>query len=162
MKKEVKIHLNSRIFDLQASDQLEKYIEAHPAYEAEEVSTAFEMSCRGVLTAEDGRISVRYKEPETEGMGDTTTTLFFECSEPQTVNLCRTGAVKSDLVFNVDSGRKTCVYQTEVAPFMLSIVTKKLVNTLSAEGGALHLDYKIEINNMNVERTILDLTVKVL
>ncbi|MCI8331317.1 MAG: DUF1934 domain-containing protein [Clostridiales bacterium] len=162
MKKEVKIKLLSRIYDLQASDHLEKYIESHPSYAEDEISTAFEMSCRGVLTVEEDQISVSYKEPETEGMGDTETTLFFKRSDPQTVNLYRTGAVKSDLVFNVERGRQTCVYQTEIAPFMLAIVTKKLSNSLTADGGTIHLDYKIEINNMNVERTILDLSVKVL
>ena len=162
MKKEVKINLTSRIFDLQVSDHLEKYIENHPSYPEDEISTAFEMSSRGVMTIEQDQIRVSYKEPETEGMGDTTTTLVFDRTDPQTLHLFRTGAVKSNLVFNVERGRQTCVYQTEEAPFTLGIVTKKLSNTLSEEGGAIHLDYKIEINNMNAERTILDLTVKVI
>lgn len=162
MEKKVKIKLISRIYDLQESENIEKYISEHPGYTQDDISTKIELSCKGLLKTEDGRLSLIYKEPEAEGLGDTQTQISFEQTDPETVCLYRTGDIRSDLVFNAQAGRKTCLYQTELLPFELSIVTRKLVNRLHESGGTLHLDYKIEINSMNVERTVLDLMVRAL
>lgn len=161
MEKKVKIKLISRIYDLQESENIEKYISEHPGYTQDD--TARRSNCpQGSFKNEDGRLSLIYKEPEAEGLGDTQTQISFEQTDPETVCLYRTGDIRSDLVFNAQAGRKTCLYQTELLPFELSIVTRKLVNRLHESGGTLHLDYKIEINSMNVERTVLDLMVRAL
>lgn len=137
MEREVKVKIVSRVYDLQESDRIEQYMAICPDYSEDDISTKIELSCRGTLSEQDGVLRVCYQEPEREGMGETQTCLSFNKELPDRVSLYRTGDVRSNLVFDVNEGRSTCLYETPFMPLELSIITKKLRNQLSADGGTL-------------------------
>lgn len=160
MKKDVKIKLVSRVYDLQQSDKIEKYMEEHPDYTEDDISMKFEVSCRGIMSEEDGVFTLSYDEPSGGGMGKTTTVISFHRDTPATVTLDREGEVRSHFVYDEALPRRTYLYETPLMPFEMSIVTKRVVNRLGVRGGTLHLDYKMDMNGSNMERTVLDLLVR--
>lgn len=160
MKKEVKIKIISRVYDLQQSDKIERYMETHPDYTEDDISSKFEISCRGTLAEADGVFTLTYTEPAGGGMGDTTTTISFNKDTPDTVSLQREGEVRSYFLFDTGEARRTYLYETPIMTFEMAIVTKRLVNRLGVKGGTLHLDYKVDMNAQNMERTVLDLMVR--
>ncbi len=160
MKKDVKIKIVSRVYDLQQSDKIEKYIEEHPDYAEDDISMKFEVSCRGIMSEADGVFTLSYDEPADNGMGKTTTVITFHRDAPGTVTLSREGEVRSHFVYDEALPRRTYLYETPLMPFEMAIVTKSVVNRMGVRGGTLHLDYKMDMNGSNMERTVLDLLVR--
>ena len=160
MNKEVKIKILSRVYDLQQSDKIEKYIESHPDYAEDDISMKFEVSCRGVMTESDGVYTLSYEEPADNGLGRTTTRISFHRDTPGTVTLSREGEVRSHFVYDEALPRRTYLYETPLMPFEMAIATKRVVNRLGVRGGTLHLDYKVDMNGSNMERTVLDILVR--
>lgn len=160
MNKEVKIKIISRVYDLQQSDKIEKYMESHPGYAEDDISMKFEVSCRGALSETDGLFTLSYDEPSDNGMGRTTTRISFHRDTPGTVTLSREGEVRSHFVYDEALPRRTYLYETPLMPFEMAIVTKSVVNRMGVRGGTLHLDYKMDVGGSNVERTVLDILVR--
>lgn len=160
MEKQVKIKLVSRVYDLRESDCIEAYIYTHPQYSDDEISTKIEINCTGTLSERNGEMSVVYEEPQESGMGKTLTTLSFRRDAPQTVSLSREGEVHSFFVFDESVPRTNYYYETTPMPFQMAVQTKRLINRIGEAGGTLHLDYKIDIRGLNVERTVIDLMVR--
>ena len=160
MNKEVKLKILSRVYDLQQSDKIEKYMAEHPDYAEDDISMKFEVSCRGLMREADGVFTLTYEEPSGNGMGSTTTRISFHRDTPGTVTLSREGEVRSQFVYDEALPRRTYLYETPLMPFEMAIVTKSVVNRLGVRGGTLHLDYKMDINGSNMERTVLDILVR--
>ncbi len=155
MEKEVKIKIISKVYDISDCPADGKY----PAQD-EAQCDVIEMSAYGKMTLADGVYSIEYDEC-CEGMSGTKTRLFFDVDRPGCVSLFRRGTVCGDLVFDQEIGRSVFMYQNEIMPFEMALVTKRLVNRLGEDGGTLHLDYKIELQATNIERTVFDMLVKV-
>jgi uncharacterized beta-barrel protein YwiB (DUF1934 family) len=111
-----------------------------------------EFYTEAVLTVTpDGQYSLSYDESELTGMEGAVTSVIFNLSEPTLVTLMRTGAYRMAMVFE-EGKRHICTYQTPYMPIEMAVATKKLENTLSAEGGHLYAEYSIDAGGMRCER----------
>lgn len=98
----------------------------------------------------DGSYSLSYDESELTGMEGAVTSVNFNLSETGLVTLMRTGAYRMAMVF--ESGmRHICTYQTPYMPIEMAVTTKKLINTLTEDGGTLEVEYSIDANGMRCE-----------
>lgn len=111
-----------------------------------------EFTTDGTLSDDGSRIEVSYEESELCGMAGSTTTLLFDKITPGLITMIRTGTYSSSLVFNSASRRQRCMYDTGILPpFELSVLTRRIDNTLTYSGGALELDYIIEMHGVKTE-----------
>lgn len=105
-----------------------------------------------------GRFSVRkdgfsisYEESELTGMEGTTTSLFVY---PGVVRLVRTGKIMQTQEYRV--GEKTSShYETPAGSMELSVVTKKLENTIENGSGTLSVVYDVELEGAFFHRNEL-------
>lgn len=101
---------------------------------------------------DDGtRVSMTYHESELTGMQGATTTLTYQKNNPSLVSMLRHGTVKTALVFE-PGNRHFCVYQTEIMPFEVCVLTKAVDNAIETEG-RLFLDYTVELRGAQAEHT---------
>lgn len=111
-----------------------------------------EFTTDGILSDDGFRIEVSYEESELCGMAGSRTTLLFDKVSPGLVTMVRTGSYTTSLVFNAAEVRQRCMYDTGILPpFELSVLTRKIDNRLSYEGGTLSLDYIIEMRGVKTE-----------
>ena len=75
-----------------------------------------------------------------------------------TVSLNRVGPINTHMVF-ADGKTHTCICNTGFYPLHMRIRTKSLDNSLSMEGGRLHIDYSVEIVGNLAERSKLYISV---
>ena len=118
---------------------------------------AIELSTEGVMNIDENKIELVYEESEITGMEGSTTTVYFELSNPGFVTIYRTGAVSTSLVFEKGK-RHHCAYNTPIMPFEICVRTLKVENNILTDG-VLKLDYVIEIRGAKAERTKFELTV---
>jgi len=91
-----------------------------------------------------GKYVIAYDESELTGMEGTRTTMKLEGKK---VTLIRTGAFPSHMLF-AESERHVGVYQgPEGMEMAITTHTSHIKNNMGADGGALAIDYTIEINN---------------
>jgi uncharacterized beta-barrel protein YwiB (DUF1934 family) len=116
-----------------------------------------ELVTEGSLTSRStGGYLLSYEETELTGLEGTRTTFRVE---PQKVSLIRTGAVCSQMVFEV--GRKhTSLYQTPFGNMEVGISTKQINNGLNDRGGDLEVDYAVEIDHALAGRNLFSIQVK--
>ena len=102
-----------------------------------------ELVTEGTLTVTDYGFLLEYDESELTGMEGTHTAFQIR---PKSVALIRTGAFKSQMIF--ESGKKHySLYNTPYGPLTLDIMTSYLRSTLSENGGDLEIHYSIEIEH---------------
>lgn len=119
---------------------------------ADEETENVEFYTEGELTvSSDGQYTLSYDESELTGMEGAVTSVNFNLSEPSLVTLVRAGAYRMAMVFE-QGQRHICAYQTPYMPIELAVTTKKLENTLTAEGGHLYAEYSIDAGGMRCER----------
>ena len=119
-----------------------------------------EFYTEGELTlSADGRYCLSYDESEITGMEGSVTSVNFNTSEPSLVTLLRTGAFRMAMVFERGQ-RHICTYMTPYMPIEMVVVTKKLENGLTEDGGELYCEYSIEANGMRCERASMRLSAK--
>jgi uncharacterized beta-barrel protein YwiB (DUF1934 family) len=120
-----------------------------------------EFTTDGTLSDDGSRIEVSYEESELCGMAGSRTTLLFDKVSPGLVTMVRTGSYTTSLVFNAVDRRQRCMYDTGILPpFELSVLTRKIDNRLSYEGGTLTLDYIIEMRGVKTEFNSLVMEVR--
>ncbi len=112
----------------------------------------------GTLERRNGRVILSYEETELTGMAGATTTLSFREGNPALVTMLRYGAVSTALVFE-EGVRHFCTYKTEPYPFEVCIHAHRVTNTLSEEGGALTLDYHVEIQGAKADHSVLTIAI---
>lgn len=120
-----------------------------------------EFTTDGTLSDNGKRIELSYEESELCGMAGSRTTLLFDKVSPGLITMVRTGTYSTSLVFNAADRRQRCMYDTGILPpFELCVLTRKIDNCLSFEGGSLALDYIIEMHGVKTEFNSLLLEVR--
>ena len=120
----------------------------------DECDEVIEYTVRGEYREENGKAYISYKEPEDIGL-DCVTTLIFALDNKNTVTMTRSGELSAAFCFDPINKRQRCSYETPYMPVEFTINTKKVANTVSDKGGAMVLDYCIEIRGVNTERNRL-------
>ena len=106
----------------------------------------------GTLKKTKGGFQIEFKEEN-----DTVTTTI-DTYEDEMVVLNRVGPINSHMVF-ADGKAHTCIYNTGHFPLQMRIRTKKLVNSLTIDGGKLDVDYSVEIAGNLAERNRITFSV---
>ena len=152
MKKNVSIDIVSKQFKLEG--------DFFTPQNDDEKEEKIEISTEGVLSLEDGKLSVSYDETELTGMEGAHTVLEFTTEEPGTVTMTRSGSASTSMIFKENS-RCMSTYETGVFPLEMCITTKSVENSLDINGGKIIIDYTVEIHGVCMERTYLTVTVTV-
>ena len=130
---------------------------AEPPTEVSAESEKIDFYTEGELVlGADGKYCLSYDESELTGMEGSVTSVNFDMSERGLVTLMRTGNYRMVMVFE-RGVRHICTYQTPYMPIELCVATRKLENSLGADGGELYVEYSIETNSMRCELTKLRL-----
>jgi uncharacterized beta-barrel protein YwiB (DUF1934 family) len=120
----------------------------------DECDEVIEYTARGEYREENGKAYISYKEPEEIGL-DCVTMLIFSLENKNVVTMTRSGELSAAFCFDPEVKRQRCTYETPYMPVELTINTKKVANNVTDKGGAMLLDYCIEIRGVNTERNKL-------
>ena len=104
-----------------------------------------------LLSREDG-----YRIEYTEDNGAITTLIDTFSDEAVAVN--RVGAINSHMVF-ADGKSHTCICDTGFFPLQMCVRTKKLINTLTIDGGKIDIEFTIEVVGNLAEKNRLTVSV---
>ena len=104
----------------------------------------------GTMEFRDNGWDISYEESELTGMAGVTTTFRVERDK---VTLTRTGALKSQMVFQRGVVHDS-LYQMPFGALMLSVEAISLFYDIVPDGGVIDLSYKINIEN--TEACIID------
>ncbi len=116
-------------------------------------SDVFEYTAVGEISkASDNKIRIKYTEPEGIGYDGCVTTIIVSSDKKETVTLMRTGDILTACLFDAKEKRQLCSYETPLIPFEFFVQTNKVHHTIDMEGGAILLDYFVEVRNINTER----------
>ena len=94
------------------------------------------------LYRRNGKYYIAYDESELTGLEGTRTTLKLD---GKTVSLIRTGACPSEMLF-LENQRHVGLYQTPFGMSTITTHTSRIDNTIAEDGGALVIDYTIEVD----------------
>ncbi len=125
----------------------------------EECDEVIEYTARGEYKEEDGKAYIVYNEPDDIGL-NCVTTLSFALNAKNTVTMTRSGELNAAFFFDMAEKRQRCSYETPFMPVEFTVNTKKVANTVSSRGGAMLLDYCIEIRGINTERNRMFIEVR--
>lgn len=121
----------------------------------------YTLASEGVLEILDGRICLSYEETAIEGVEGCTTVISFEEGMPDCVTVERRGPLSS--LFVISKGERLfSVYSTPYGAIDMCIYAKKVENRLTMDGGALCLDYAVELRGLTAQRTKMEVKVTVL
>lgn len=104
----------------------------------------------GTMEFRDNGWDISYEESELTGMAGVTTTFRVERDK---VTLTRTGALKSQMVFQKGVVHDS-LYQMPFGALMISVEAISLFYDIVPDGGVIDLSYKIDIEN--TEAGIID------
>lgn len=93
--------------------------------------------------AEDGEITLAYRESELTGMEGTVTRFIIR---GDTVVLTRSGGVNSQMVFR-RGVPSSSLYETPWGSLMVDITTSRLAHRLGEHGGVLEIQYTIAVDH---------------
>lgn len=96
----------------------------------------------GRLYARNGKYYISYEESELTGMEGSHTMLKVE---PNQITMTRTGTHPSQMRFT-EHERQVGLYQTEIGDIAISTHTTHLSSNIDENGGALAIDYTVEID----------------
>ncbi len=116
-------------------------------------------SVTGELREEEGRMTLTYRESEDLGF-PCTTKLLFDTATPEVITMVRSGGMNAAFRFDRRQPRQLCTYETPVMPIEFVVNTRSVRNTVSREGGAILLDYCMEVRGVNTQRNRLFLEVQ--
>ena len=97
----------------------------------------------GTMELRDGGWDISYEESELTGMAGVTTTFRIE---PEKVVLTRTGALKSEMIFEKNVVHDS-LYQMPFGALLLSVKATYLFYDIVPDGGVIDLSYQISIEN---------------
>ncbi len=123
-------------------------------------SEIIEYTCFGECSEDDGKFTISYKENPEIGYDNCITSLVFSNSNRKSLILIREGDISTALNFDMNDKRQCCRYETPIMPFEFVINTRSVHNTVNNDGGAILLDYNIEVRGANTERNKLFIEVK--
>ena len=102
-----------------------------------------ELMTEGTIHFVDGGWDICYEETELTGLAGVTTTFRVE---PGKVVLSRTGALRSEMVFQ-EGVRHQSLYRMDFGALMLTVCAKQISAAISEQGGVVDLVYDIEIEH---------------
>ena len=106
-----------------------------------------ETTTEGSIFKKGSQIELVYDEPESLGLGNSVTTVIFDLSSPRLVTVIRRG--DSKLSLTVEQGvLHSCVMSAMGMDFSISVIGKRVLNSLSPKGGTLDMTYTIESGAM--------------
>ena len=111
-------------------------------YEDQEPDVS-ELVTEGTMEFRDGSWDISYEESELTGLKGVTTTFRVE---PGKVTLTRTGALKSQMVFQKGVSHES-LYQMPFGVMLMSVCAKFLYYDIVPDGGFIDLVYSIVIEN---------------
>lgn len=103
-----------------------------------------------------GSYYISYEETELTGMAGTRTTLRVA---PDSVRVIRTGVYPSQLVFE-QGKRHLSLYHTDYGDLSVVVSTQSIQSTLTDDGGALDVQYAIEVGSSPLGVNHLCLNIK--
>ena len=112
-------------------------------YEDQEESSVSELVTEGTMEFRDGGWDISYEESELTGLEGVTTTFRVE---PGKLTLNRTGALKSQMVFQKGVSHDS-LYQMPFGVMLMSVCAKYLYFDIVPDGGFIDLVYTITIEN---------------
>lgn len=102
-----------------------------------------ELMTEGTMEFCRGGWDISYEESELTGLAGVTTTFRVE---PDKVVLTRTGALKSQMVFQQGVAHES-LYQMPFGALMLTVKATSLFYDIVSDGGVIDLSYNISIEN---------------
>lgn len=112
------------------------------SYEGQEPDV-IELVTDGIMEFRDGGWDISYEESDLTGLAGVTTTFRVE---PGKVTLTRTGALKSQMVFQ-EGVPHDSLYQMPFGAMMITVCARFLHFDIVPDGGVIDLQYGIEIEN---------------
>lgn len=100
-----------------------------------------ELVTEGTLATKNGTWLLQYEETELTGLQGVTTTFLIR---PDEITLKRTGRLNSQMVFK-EGVPHDSLYQMEFGALMMTVCATHMHWELSETGGAVDLNYSIEI-----------------
>ena len=102
-----------------------------------------ELTTEGTMELRNGGWDISYQESPLTGLEGVTTTFRVE---PDKVVLTRTGALKSQMVFQQGVPHDS-LYQMPFGALMLTVTATRLFYDIVPDGGVIDLSYNISIEN---------------
>ncbi len=102
-----------------------------------------ELVTDGTMEFRKGGWDISYEESELTGLQGVTTTFRVE---PEKVVLTRTGALKSEMIFQKDVPHES-LYQMPFGALLLTVKATSLFFDIVPDGGVIDLSYQIDIEN---------------
>lgn len=115
-----------------------------------------ELVTEGRLAREGGSYTLSYQESELTGLEGTLTTIQVDGDQ---VTLMRMGEFNSQLVFQ-EGRRHLSMYNTPYGTMAIGVNTCHLLAELTDQGGAIEVDYSIEVDHALAGRNIFHISVK--
>lgn len=113
-----------------------------------------EYTASGEMLRQGDRVTIRYDEGEALGFS-CTTSLLFEEGQRDALTMIRSGEMNAAFRFEKTSPRQPCTYETPIMPIEFVVNTRNIRNTVGIDGGAILLDYYLEMRGVNTERNRL-------
>ena len=110
---------------------------------ADQEPEIIELVTEGTMEFKNGGWDISYEETELTGLAGVTTTFRVE---PDKVTLNRTGALKSQMVFQQGVPHDS-LYQMPFGALMLTVKATSVFYDILPEGGVIDLVYHINIEN---------------
>lgn len=117
-------------------------IEGRQSYQDQEPEI-IELTTEGTMEFRNGGWDISYEESALTGMEGVTTTFRVE---PGTVTLTRTGALRSQMIFQQGVAHDS-LYQMPFGALMLSVKATSVFYDIVPDGGVIDLSYNITIEN---------------
>lgn len=102
-----------------------------------------ELMTVGTMEFVSGGWDICYEESELTGMAGVTTTFRLE---PGKVILRRTGALRSEMVFQ-EGVRHQSLYRMDFGALLLTVCARQIMASISDDGGVVDLVYDVEIEH---------------
>lgn len=102
-----------------------------------------ELMTEGTLEFVNGGWNISYEESELTGMAGVTTVFRLE---PGKVTLQRTGALRSEMVFQ-EGVRHQSLYRMDIGTLLLTVCARQISASICENGGMVDLVYDIEIEH---------------
>ena len=112
-------------------------------YYSQQEPEVIELLTEGTLEFADGGWNICYEETELTGLAGVTTTFRVE---PGKVSLLRTGALRSEMMFQ-EGVRHQSLYRMDFGALMLTVCARQISASISERGGVVDLIYDVEIEH---------------
>lgn len=132
-------------------DTLDDMLEDAEERNEETEPGTYELTTEGYLFSGE-RISVSYKEAELSEDGECITEISFQKDDPGCITITRSGSLSAAFVIE-EGKRQYSVYNTPYGALEMCVYARRVENSVSESGGALLLDYAVELKGMTAQRT---------